>query len=1605
MSQSNFQQKAKRLEKQFKQTKKSMQSTTSRGGFVSEDCYGGDNHYKQKQLGKKLDKIKQSRKFKPHSGLEQVSEFRDLLTILSDHARVKIPDSYLSKVEGVFALFINLQSCTTLSGISSAIFLYVKTLTDKSLLGIVQDYIVKLIDEVPFSKQSNEDPEWISFFKNVGDNWSMIKASKFFRQFSKLLNVLVVLGMCDASDLKFDFLGFKLFDEDVFKQHLNAYDFADAVFGTVSYFVEGTYRCYQFGNLRPLLVNDFKALDLTEEYQTVMLWWELVQNGNLTSATQFTETDFIHKKNKVIKEMKNMLPSLTGFDKTIMTNNLFKISQMDNDYILKKISSGLRKAPFGVEAVGDSSQGKTTFADQLVTALLTSAGLPTENRYRASLNSGDKFFSNWTSDMLVAIFDDVANEKIELCEKAPSRPIIDFCNNQMQYAPKADLDSKGKCFIEPEIVVTTTNVKDLGASTSSNCPYAVQRRMNLIFTVQCKPEFQRVIHEPSGAAIPCGVDSSKVRAFYTIDGIYTAPMIDDIWNITVEQCIAPPNITDVGSYVPIVWRGKQMVKVSAVEAINCAIEHYTAHRANQEKIVESMGKRQTSMKKCSFPDCPFLEGTCPVHFESQGSELICSECFEPQGSYQNGMFMALALRSCYNTVCGKVSSDSASFFDRIERKATSVVYSEFSKFMSKWDWVFFIPQSCLDNEHFISFVCWWYQDEIKRNVKRALIAYFIISLLLCFVQPLLGIAFFAFYYLLCFSYEKSKQKQLFLDALTMRNGAIPNIVKNTRDKYAKAITATCLGLTALYAIACVYRWLKRNHKQGKLQPSTVEDVKQRDTEKSQWAVVRKANLPVSDASLTVKADDLHKCAIKNLRYASVKFGDSVMMSNVFFLTSNVFVIPKHYFDNSEILTLSCYQDGDHVGSNFETVVSLKTSYVVPNTDFVLCYSGTGGSFKNLSKFLPLSRIIQSGPGVMAYRCKGGELITANAMLNACETSNGTGIFLGGNYGNLTINTFQGMCGAVWSTMTTAPFIAGFHLGGHAGTPEGCFGSLSIEDFNAGVEFLKSVPGFTLTGSGEYFTPKVLGVNILTDKKMSFKSPMNYLPHNSQFQYFGSCVGETTSRSDVRRTPISDTLAFVCNVPNIWGAPKMQPEWFGWQTCLENASLPGKCFSPELLASAVRDYREPLLKLIASGMWNNITPLNNHQNLNGIPGCRFIDAINLNTAIGYPLVGAKRKHVIEHEPTLEHPCNREFTPEIMGEIERVESFYLRGERAFTVAKACKKDEALPIAKEKVRIFYGNPIALTFLIRKYYLPVLRFLQMNPLLSECAVGINSQGPEWDEFYTHAVKHGEERLFGGDYGKYDQKLPSQLLLAALNVLISLAQQCDYTDQDIGVMRAMTGDIVYALIAFNGDLVGLQSGTHISGNSLTVILNGICGSLNLRCFFYTQYPTSVSFRDAVSIMTYGDDNIGSVSSEFPKFNIKGCSEFLATYGQIYTMPDKESELLPYLGPGDFEFLKRQNVYHEALGCNIGALSQKSIFKSLHCYLRPKKCALTPLEACATNIDGALREWFCHGEEIYEQRREEMNIVAAEHGIQFMCAELDKTYAQCVQKWLDTYKL
>jgi len=298
------------------------------------------------------------------------------------------------------------------------------------------------------------------------------------------------------------------------------------------------------------------------------------------------------------------------------------------------------------------------------------------------------------------------------------------------------------------------------------------------------------------------------------------------------------------------------------------------------------------------------------------------------------------------------------------------------------------------------------------------------------------------------------------------------------------------------------------------------------------------------------------------------------------------------------------------------------------------------------------------------------------------------------------------------------------------------------------------------------------------------------------------------------------------------------------------------------------------------------------------------------------------------------------------------------------------------------------------------------MFPIDSECAVGVNAMGPEWDILAKHMRKFGEDRILAGDYSKYDLRMPASLIIAAFKVLIRVGEECgQYTSDDIMIMRGICTEIAFSCVAYNGDII-IHRGSNPSGQNLTVYVNCIVNSLLLRCAYYHMYPAEEGnpepFRRNCAVMTYGDDVKGSVRKGCDWFNHISYADFLARRGMVFTMPDKESEPTPYMNDNDADFLKRHNLFSEDTGFIHGVLDEASIFKSLHTVLKSK--SVSAYDQSASNIDGALREWWQYGRDMYEKRRAQMTRVAQRAGISHMCNELERTYDDRLAMFKEKYE-
>jgi hypothetical protein len=1606
---------------------------------------------------KKRKKQKPKEKFTPQIGSAAIA------TAFSNLANVKgipIDDKLLSRVENLGALFIAARDCTTVSGFLATVFLYLKTEYNKSIANLAANYLSEYLD-AEFDSQTGEfgiqaekeKPQWLLLLKDLQENWSLVIRNEGFKKISHVLSLCLALGLCDSADLDFKIGGMKLFSIGAFAKHASAVDLIDAAFETIVYFAEGGYACFERGSLKPLMYGNMENEEFEESYSKCLRCHEYAKCGNLEKYENMSENDYEALLAQCIEKAQMLKSTCKGVvEKNILSRKVDVLRQWQATFRQTRVQGGLREAPYSIGVFGGTAVGKSTIANVLmVTTLLHNNYCAADDRI-VTLNEADKFMSNFRSYTNGVLIDDIGNTKADFVERAPTSLMIQLVNNVRMYANMAEADMKGKVSVEPKVVIGTKNVKDTCATVYSNEPASITRRDRI--TLTCRVKEQYAVHDM--------LNEDKVRAAFP-NG---SPLIPDFWDITVEKSYPVPHKVK-GKAAAVGWEivhfeGQPLKDIGLPELIRWVGQDSKKFYASQKELVAKNNNLDKQIQLC--PTCKFpTPDVCICHEEpreylhkmdSYCSAGYCTRCqaYHKEDdseipNVENQTFDVLDSRcgAGYCTRCELYhpESDDNSFDEQLGERLVAAMIPRYRKWDRWWRpriaywtceiekksvevllkrldwlensrwvcWTNWVPKDWIETEWLKNIIWFTRETELRARIRRAYLNHLLI-LGVCIILSIFVHSFFlpllAFPLTGISGVVEFEKKQMY-DEVAADNEAMPKVFKMYRDRHIKWITGACVVIAALYAIAQIYKAFKVTPApQGNLAPTSTMDIVERDAEVNPWAGVKVSTMPCTEKSKTTTPDRLEKMVQDNLCHMAITLIDEGkerhFECDAFFPKSNVAIVPQHMWKADDIKAKFTRHDPSLIGGNFECYLYRKYSIDVPNTDLSVVWVPNGGDWKDLTDYFPLERFA-SVPGRLTYKKRDGTCVGSKLMMEVGDVVTLAAEFFGAKY-NLKFETFEGLCIAPLITETRGPLIGGFHLGGKNGQTRGCSGLLLKSEFDSAFQILRSVPGVILSKSSGTIPKELYDIQFFENTDVHPKSPINFLPEGTNCKYYGQVKGRASYYSDVEPTVISKHVEDVCGVPQKWGGPKFRKGW-PWQASLQHSTKPSCGIEGSLLELAADDYLKGLLRALDDipSLKLGVRPLTEMETVCGIDGFRFIDKMPPTTSVGYPLSGPKSNFITLLDP-IDHPthqCPAELDQRFWDHAKEMEELYLKGERAYPIFKACLKDEPTKLTKDKVRVFQGAPIALQLLVRKYYLPVARVLSMLPFTSECAVGVNAQGPEWDQLAKHVMRFGKDRILAGDYSKYDLRMPAQVMFVAFRIMMDIAKECGYSERDLIIMEGIATDICYPLMAYNGDLIQ-HYGSNPSGQNLTVYVNSVVNALLFRCAYYhiTKDRENVpEFRDICSLITYGDDAKSSVHKDFPEFNHIAVAKFLEERDMKFTMPDKESEPTPYMKDEEADLLKRANIYSKDTGMIMGALDEDSIFKSLHSVLKSK--AITREQQAMQNIDGALREWFSHGREVYEERREQMIEVAKRADILHGCTVIHESYDDRVKQWKMRY--
>nr|ULG00077.1 MAG: hypothetical protein [Salisharnavirus sp.] len=1533
---------------------------------------------------------------------EESEELSDLIS------SIQIPDEldgeegdmamdWLSYLENLTVLGYQIGRASSFTDIFVAVIGYIKMHSQKSVI----KQVLQLIDDVTKKCPKSEViPEaWEA--DDVLQKWELFRTNTIFTKISYLISAAMSLTVCNVKEIEWSPFGLQLVSIEAAKTQLKAVDVIDALINTFTWMAQVGYRVFQEKSLMPLLYADNKMQKFNEDCDFVLAHAEQVLAGNGMNVQ-----DFEHKTDDVLRQVSELKSVKSSGPTAIWLQQRYsQLIDIKYKIIAKHRNTAIRFAPFGVGLTGPSGVGKSTLSKLVMKTALNAMEFDTDPKRIITKDMFDKYDSTYTSDILGMFMDDVGNGKSQFAQVSPTDVIIKFFNNMAAQAVKAELNAKGVVFIAFKVGVLTSNFEDYEVRCYTNKPEAALRRF-IHTRVRVKPEYR----------IQGGVSLNTDHP-----DLEDCDLCKDVWELDLEECHIYETkegeetykfrILDVTLPDGTTVHCKNLDLPTYLDAIIALAKKHKKKQSNvvnRSQAFDDMAMCKTCCRPLPLCKCKVGPASCEVdpHGFEQLGDIVVDAAKKSVSGYINKWLSPV---NFLNSLCG---------YRPVKSMATRQLAGEMTHILNATatPWlVSLTPDWLFRTSVFQKSIELWQHSAAMYDLKKqmkfgSMLGTGCVCLgLVTRDRKLTGCALGGSWLFSMGMWAQYRARiRHYRNEYMHRRDALPECAKEARDGF---VTKGAFVVSSLVVGLKLFQMWNKNRlsKKEKLDPAglTREEIENSPG----WFGFMMKNLGVqietSESSKRAHPSHLISTLEKsNLFWAEFHRADgSKTQCNIFFPRKSVAWFPQHvFYKNSDmhnnaptsLLTVKVFRH-NRPGGEFTFKCEFDTCSKTDELDLVCAYVPNCPDLKNKLKWLPLTAPKGQSLATFVVREK-DEVKTERLAVEHGYYGHKYKDFYGGAYTSQ--HAKIGACMGPIVLEQKDPAIVGFHIGGNPAVNYGVMQTITRAQADKLISDLDAMPGVCISADSEDIPETQYGKKILESKDVHPHCMASKLDSKAYVDVLGSTKQRTMQKSQVQKSILSDAVKEVTGVENKWGPPQLIPNWKGYNATLEHIVNPADMFAPSELERARQDWMKPLKEAMKEYVkTEDFRPMTLKESILGVPGKRFLDALKMNTGMGFPVFGPKSKY-FEEIRDGEVLIDRIPSDIVQKEMARVLDCWKRGVRAYPVTTATLKDEPTPLEKEKVRVFQAAAVALSIYIRMYFLPVARFLSLHPLLSESAVGINAFSDEWETLMGHANKYADDnKVIAWDYSKYDVRMNSQVTRAVFLSFIELAEVGGYDEESLRIMRNMIVDIVHPLIDYNGTLL-MAYNMNTSGNNVTVNVNSTAGSFYVRMGFFNVYPNERDFRKCVAAMTYGDDFKGSVHQDFREFDFFSFQKYLADHGMKVTLPDKSDDAVSFMEEKDADFLKRKSVFIPEINTSIGCLDESSIFKSLHCNLKSKKTL--PETVAVSCIETAMHEWFAHGREHYEMRAKQMQEVCRKVNLPVPAAYT--TFDERVENWLYKYK-
>jgi hypothetical protein len=334
--------------------------------------------------------------------------------------------------------------------------------------------------------------------------------------------------------------------------------------------------------------------------------------------------------------------------------------------------------------------------------------------------------------------------------------------------------------------------------------------------------------------------------------------------------------------------------------------------------------------------------------------------------------------------------------------------------------------------------------------------------------------------------------------------------------------------------------------------------------------------------------------------------------------------------------------------------------------------------------------------------------------------------------------------------------------------------------------------------------------------------------------------------------------------------------------------------------------------------------------------------------------------------------------VRKDVEAIISSARQGIRLPHLCTDFLKDELRPLEKVeavKTRMISGTELDYTIAVRMYFGAFNAAMLATPIVNGMAPGINHY-TQWGELASRLTAKGGA-VFDGDFSRFDASEQPWVHMRILDVINKWYAARGGTPEDDKIRAVLWDDLIHSVhitgdSSSHGQLVQWHKSLP-SGHPLTTVVNSMYSLLSLTaCYIHLTGDTRDMWEHAF-INTFGDDNItgvdDSVKDVFNQVTVAHAMKEL--FDLTYTAGAKDGKLVPYTDIYNVTFLKRSFLRDEetmdivgSAPCLdwVGPLAKESFLYTPY-YYRNKK---DPRQDITNNCEVLLGELALHPREVWD---------------------------------------